>query len=762
MTRAALLVVLCTVCSLPVSAAQQPAGGGLTKSASDDDVAPPSGSEVIARSPSKRQAIIRATQLSAPLRVDGRLDEDIYTRVKPVTDFIQTEPVEGLPATEQTEVWIFYDRDSVYVCARLWDSHLEREVADEMRRDNVRVVNNENFAFTFDTFHDRRTGYDFELNPLGGRWDGEIANDGGVVNGNFNPVWEYHTGRFEHGWTVEARIPFKSIRVGSSTEQEWGFQARRMVRWKNELSFITRIPAAVGQVGHLKVSLSPTLIGLEAPHATNHLEVKPYATASVSSDATVVPRISNDASAAWGGDVKYPISRTLTVDGTYNTDFAQVEADLQQVNLTRFNLFFPEQRDFFLENSGVFTFGGATTSAGVDNTPLLFYSRRIGLAGSSAVPIIAGGRLSGRVGRLSVGVLQMATDSMPDVGVPRTNFSVVRVKRDVFRRSSIGMIFTNRSIGQFAPGSNQAYGVDGQFILTNTIVVNTFWARTATQGLPNDNISHLVRFDYEGDRYGLFAEHLTVGKNFNPDIGFVRHPDLHRRYLQGRFSPRPRVSNKVVRKFYYNGTYEYIQNGGGRLDTRTATGEFAIDFQNADHFSVKGFSTYEFLPAPLALTPAVSVPAGGYNYGSVLVSYNLGPTRPRFLGNVSLERGTLYGGDKTILNVSSALVSFPPHLVVEPTYSLNEITLPEGSFTTHLLGPRFTFMATPLMFVAALVQYNNTTHTISSNVRFRWEYQPGSELFVVWNEQRGTFSSGPLQGLQNRAFIVKITHLFRF
>jgi hypothetical protein len=375
---------------------------------------------------------------------------------------------------------------------------------------------------------------------------------------------------------------------------------------------------------------------------------------------------------------------------------------------------------------------------------------------------VGGGRLSGRAGRFSMGVLDMETDAQPSVGVRKTNFSVVRMKRDLFQRSAVGMIFTNRSIGQAVSGANRAYGVDGQFILTNTLVVNTYWAKTDTAGRSGDDISHKVRVDYEGDRYGLLTEHLTVGSHFNPDIGFVRHPDLHRRYLQGRFSPRPRRSNKTVRKFYYNGTYEYIQNGAGRLDTRTATGEFAIDFQNADHMTVKVFRTYEFLPAALPLAPGVTVPTGGYDYNSVLVGYNLGPTRPQVLANLSLERGTLYGGTKTIATVSNGLVSFPPHVVVEPTYSLNAVTVPQGSFTTHLLGPRFTYMATPRMFLAALVQYNSTAHTVSSNVRFRWEYQPGSELFVVWNDQRSTAAPSGVPSLQNRAFIMKVNRLLRF
>jgi hypothetical protein len=689
------------------------------------------------------------------------LDEEVYGTVPPISDFIQMEPAEGEPATEQTDVWVFFDRENLYIVGRCWDSHPEREVADEMRRDNGRIFNNDEFAFSLDTFHDRRTGYNFEMNPLGARMDGEISDDGNVVNTSVNPVWEGASRRFDHGWVVETRIPFKSLRYGPGTSQVWGFQVRRLVRWKNEFSFPTHISAAMTYRALLKVSLSPTLVGLEVPPPALHLDVKPYAIASSASDTTVQPAISNDTKADWGVDATYNISRGMTADVTYNTDFAQAEADLQMVNLTRFNLFFPEKRDFFLQNSGVFTFGGASTSANsTDNTPILFYSRRIGLSGSNVVPIEGGGRLVGRAGRFSVGLLNLETKDRSAAGARATNFSVVRVKRDIFRRSSIGMIFTNRSVGQNGIGTNQAYGIDGQFLPTNTLVINTFWAKTRTPAQSTDDTSYRAQFDYEGDRYGLLGERLVVGAHFNPDVGFVRQPDLYRTFGQFRFSPRPRRRNRMVRKYFYTGTMEYDENGRGRVSLRTGTGEFAIDFQNGDHASVKYFHTYEFLPAQLSLTPSVVVPTGGYGYESVLVGYNLGPSRRSVLANVSTERGTLYDGHKTIFTVTSGLVSFPPHVIIEPTYSLNQVSIPQGSFITHLVGPRFTFMPTPLGFVSALVQYNSTLHTLSSNVRFRWEYRPGSELFVVWNDQRNTLAHGG-PSLQNRAFIVKMNHLFR-
>ena len=712
--------------------------------------------EVITRDASRTRATIRAVRLAVPLRIDGQLDEAVYANARPAGDFIQTEPSEGQPATEKTDVWIFFDRDNLYVVGRCWDSQRQRDVVTEMRRD-ASVSVNESFSFSLDTFHDRRSGYNFETNPIGARWDGEVSEDGATINASPNPVWEMASGRFAQGWVIEARIPFKSLRYASGATQTWGLQVRRIVRWKNEISFLTLIPSAIGQRGHLKVSLNATLVGLEVPPASKNLEIKPYAISSLATDNTVRPGLSNDLHAAWGGDVKYGISKTLKADVSYNTDFAQVEADLQQINLSRFTLFFPEKRDFFLENAGAFGFGGAT---GTDNTPALFYSRRIGLSGSSAVPIEAGGRLSGRAGRFSIGLLTLQAKGVPAAGVRPTNFSVVRLKRDVFRRSSVGGMFTSRSVTERGVGSSQSFGVDGQFLLTDTLVANVFWARTRATDRPSAE-SMRMQLDYAGDRYGAHVEHLSVDANFNPEVGFVRHPDLHRTYGLFRFSPRPRRSNGTVRKFYYNGTFEYIENGAGRVESRVTTGEFAIDFQNSDKFNAKIANTYEYLPARLALAAGVAVPVGGYDYRNLLVGYNLGPGRGKGIANLALERGSFYSGTKTTFTVASPVFSLPPHVILEPIYSFNRVRLVQGSFRTHLLGPRFSYTVTPRMFLSALLQYNSTARRVSTNLRYRWEYHPGSELFVVLNEQRDTAVRGyPV--LQNRAFVIKVNRLIRF
>ena len=702
------------------------------------------------------QATVRAVRVTAPLRVDGRLDEAIYGSLPSIGDFIQQEPVEGPPATEKTEVWLLFDDEALYVSFRLWESRPDNLVANEMRRDSNNIFQNDHVAFLIDPFYDRRNGIEFAINPLGGRWDGQISNESNF-SADWNPIWDVKVGRFDGGWTVETAIPFKSLRYRPGRAQIWGFNARRVNRTKNETSFLTRIPRAMGQTGLFRASLAATMVGLEVPQKSLNLEVKPYAVSSLQTDLASVPQVRNDPSADVGLDVRYGLTQNISADFTYNTDFAQVEADEQQVNLTRFSLFFPEKREFFLENQGVFGFGGQGANASGD-TPVLFYSRRIGFDQGLGVPIEAGGRLTGRAGRYSLGVLNITANDDRRGGVGRTNFSVARLRRDIWRRSSVGVIATNRSQTPAGPGSNQVYGADGTFAFFDNLTLNTYWARTQTPGVSTDDTSYRAVMDYAGDRYGVGLEHLAVGANFLPEVGFVRRDDIRKSQARFRFSPRPRGGGRV-RRYNWNTSGTYIENWAGRVDTRSLQSEFSIEFQSSDAIHIGGMSTYEFLPQPLRIV-GLTVPTGGYDYGTGWVGATFG--RQRWMsGSVFLERGTFYDGHRTTLNVNQGRINPTPQLALEPTYQGNWVDLSVGSSTTHLVGTRVTYTVTPAMFTSALVQYNTGSRSVSANVRFRWEYRPGSELFVVYNEQRDT-GAVSFPDLQNRALIVKVNRLVRF
>jgi hypothetical protein len=710
------------------------------------------------------RATVRAIRLSEPLRLDGVLDEAVYSANEPFGGFVQVAPTAGAPSTERSDVWVTFDDTHIHVTCRCWDSAPPSEwIANELRRDTNGLRNNEHFGVMFDTFYDRRSGSMFYANPLGGRADYSVVDEGGP-NTDWNPVWDVATGRFDGGWTVEMAIPFKSLRYRSGQDQMWGFQLRRSIRHKNEWTYLNPVPAFLaGPQALNRVSSGGTLVDLDLPPAGSNLELKPYGIAGLSTDRTVTPGISNDGTADAGLDLKYGVTANLTADLTLNTDFAQVEVDEQQVNLTRFSLFFPEKREFFLEGRGVFDFGGGGGGGGGGfgrrgDEPSLFYSRRIGLDRGEVVPIRAGGRLTGKVGPFGVGAINIQTGGVDDVGVERTNYSVVRVKRDILRRSSIGAMFTNRSAAVDGGGSNQAYGVDAAFAFFTNLELGGYYARTETPVLVGDNESYQAQMDYAGDRYGARVGYLKVGDDFNPEVGFRPRSDLRKTSASLRFSPRP-ASIEAVRKLTWEASLDFFEDGLGRMESRSQEGRFEVELENSDQLTLQANRSFERLDEPFEVAPDRSVAPGRYTFTDYRASYNFGPHRP-LSGNVSLEWGEFYDGTITSIEVNQGRIVVSNRLSLEPGASLNLLDLPAGESTQAVARLRADYAFTPRMFASTLMQYNSDTRLFSSNLRFRWEYRPGSELFVVWTDERDTRPDGA--GLQNRALAVKITRLLRY
>ena len=747
-----------------------------------DGPAPPVAPETVARDAAGR-ATVRAVRLSAPLRLDGVLDDGIYETVPSIEGFVQQLPIEGAPTTERTEAWVFFDDENVYVAARLWSEAPESEwIANEMQRDSFQIINNDYFSVGIDTFYDRRNGFAFMITPIGGFFDYEITDEGNP-NNDWNPIWNSSTGRFAGGWTVEMEIPFKSLRFQPGQNQVWGLQLGRRIRYKNETTYLTTVPISAGP-GMFRLSAAGTLTGLEVPSGNRRFEIKPYAIGSINSNLTSTPQILNEGAGDGGLDVKYGVTQNLTADFTYNTDFAQVEADEAQLNLSRFNLFFPEKREFFLEGRGIFDFGRAAGNAGGQfrasrlggsgffgggDVPQVFYSRRIGLSGGETVPILGGARLIGKAGDYSIGALNIQTDGAPG-GALGTNFTALRVKRDILRRSRIGGIFTGRSVSIDGNDTNEAYGLDAAFSFYDNVNFYGYYARTRTRGLELDpgaqgnEQSYQAAFAYAGDLYGLQAEHLVVGDAFNPEVGFVRRDDFLRNYVLARYSPRP--SMDLVRQFTWEGSYDYFENGAGITETRIAQGIFGIEFENSDRFSANYEQRYDFVPQEFNAAGVVPIPVGDYDYQSIFLSYAMGQQR-RVSGTLSLWSGDYYHGTINAVGYQRGRVEITPQFSLEPGLSVNHISLPvEGTYTVPLVTSRVTYTFTPRMFFGGLIQYSPISDTISANLRLRWEYQPGSELFVVYNDQRDVadFSFGARRWpeLQNRAFVIKFNRLFRF
>ena len=746
-----------------------------------DGPPPPLAPDVIRRN-EQGDATIRAVELADGIRLDGQLDENVYFTVPAITGFIQQAPDEGAPATEETEAWILFDADNIYVAARVWDSAPPSQwVANEMRRDTRQLRQNDTFAVILDTFYDRRNGVAFYTNALGALADFQITNEGNP-NSDWNPIWDVRTGRFEGGWTVEMEIPFKSLRYRPGPAQVWGVQLRRNVRRKNEWAYITALPisAGSGPGGIFRVSDAATLVGLDAPSGSANLEIKPYGIGGISTNLAASEPIVNAGNGDGGLDVKYGITQNLTADLTWNTDFAQVEVDEQQVNLTRFSLFFPEKREFFLEGRGIFGFarggvaggfGGALRRGGQGggffgggNAPTLFYSRQIGLQNGTIVPIVGGGRVTGKIGAFDVGLLNIQADEDAAAAAKMTNFTVVRLKRDILRRSSIGGIFTNRSVSLLGDGASQAYGADATFSFYENVSLLAYAARTQTPGNDGEDLSYQGRVNYAGDLYGFQAEHLVVEDNFIPEVGFLRRDNFRRSYGTARYSPRPR-SLAGIRQFRLEGSYDYIETADlGIVETRQSQLAFETELENSDRFGFSVADNFEFLHREFTPGPDdVAFPVGGYQFFDVEGTYSPGAQR-RLNGRFTVRVGDYFNGTIRSVEFRQGRMEVTERLSLEPSVSVNWIDSPQGAFRTDLLVSRVNLSFTPRMFFSGLIQYNSSTNTVSNNLRLRWEYQPGSELFVVYTEDRETDPLRPdrFSELRNRGFVVKVNRLFRF
>ncbi len=772
------------------ASASQPVVTALPAGVPPAPVAP----EVITRD-AAGNATVRAIRLDGPLDIDGSLDEPIYQEALALTEFVQSLPDEGDPATELTEAWVMFDEGSVYVSARVHDDAPESQwIANEMRRD--RINTQDSFGLIFDTYYDRRNGSFFYVNPIGGFADAQITNEG-MPNFDWNPVWEVQTGRFAGGWTVEMRFPFASLRFSPGTSQVWGLQLRRSVRRKNEASHLTLIPrAAAGANGNqaiMRMSRAATLVGLEVPPLGINIDVKPYAIGSITTDRAASPDVENEPDGDVGVDVRWAITQNLAADFTYNTDFAQVEVDEQQVNLTRFSLAFPEKREFFLESRGIFGFpstgaggfgggaggggggggpggggGGGGGGFGGGTAPQLFFSRRIGFEAGRPVPILGGGKLTGKLGPFEVGALSIQTDEVSEVdtlgvvttAAELTNFTVVRLRADVLARSNIGALFARRSQALAAEGSNETYGADGAFAFFDDLYLGGYYARTQTRGVSSDNQSYQGRLSWNGDQEGFSATHLLVEDEFNPEVGLVRRSGFRQTQLAIRASPRP-AQIEFIRQVTVDGNLNILRNARqGFLETRELSGGIMIELENSDQLSVGYSESYERLERDEFVTGA-TIQAGRYSFAFFDAFYSFGPQR-FFSGSLTARRGGFFGGELTSVGLNRGRVELFPRLSLEPSVSQNWVRLPGQSFNTTLATTRVNFTFTPRIFLSGLMQWSSSSDRVSANLRLRWEYRPGSEVFLVYTEDREAYDFERFPVLSNRGLALKVTSLLRF
>ncbi len=701
---------------------------------------------------SEARRSLRAARLDTAPAIDGEVVADpAWNGVPAAGGFIQNTPDEGEPSSERTEVRVGFTADSLYFGVVCFDRDRDGIIVSDSGRD-ASLDETDSFLILLDSYLDRQSGFVFGTNPAGIEYDGQVTGktEGGLSAGNafnlnWDAAWEVRTTVSEIGWSAEFAIPFRTLRYASSDARRWGVNFQRNIRRRNEVSFWAPLDR---QFNLYWVSLAGNLEGIEPPKQ-NNLQLTPYVLSDSRRAGLAGPETETDSEA--GLDLKYSLTPSLTLDATVNTDFAQVEADEQQINLDRFNLFFPEKRPFFLENAGLF-------SVGVSEEVELFFSRRIGLGpAGEEIPIEGGLRLSGKAGHSNIGLLYMRAEETAGIA-PRNDFAVARYSRDLPNRSAVGAMFVGREgAGELAgrDDENTAFGIDGRWGIGRYGQLSGFVARTDTSTIERDEHAYRFAGRYDSDTLSYSVGYTEVGEGFNPEVGFLRRrgyrkPDA---FVLYRIRPKNWLGLHELRPHVsYRGFWDF--------DDFQETGYLHVDnhweWKNGYELHTGVNFTREGVTEAFEIFPGVIVPPGTYDHEDLQLVFFTNRGAPVSF-ETRLTLGGVFGGDRSSVSpsldwrVGEAFTS-------ELSWSYNDVDLPGGSFETNLGRARLSYSFTPRIFVQTLVQYNDRASRWATNLRFGWLQSANTGLFVVYNEIREIGSLGAER--PDRNLIVKYSRLF--
>jgi len=704
-------------------------------------------------SPSSASRRIQAVRVTDALKINGLLDEPVWSLAKPATDFLQEQPDEGAPASERTEVRVLFDDKNIYFGIRAFDSDAAHINARELVRDAT-FSNDDKVEILLDTYHDRRNAFRFAVNPLGTQQDALITDEGRDVNISWDASW-ISEGRIDtEGYVVEIAIPLTTLRFTEGIDA-WGFNIARIIRRKNEENLWTSWQRSFGLE---RVSQAGELSGLEDIRRRRVREMKPYASGEWREGVPLIGKNGLDAGvrAHAGIEVaKLGITPSLTAEFTVNPDFGQAEVDNQIVNLSRFSVFFPEKRDFFLENSGIFLFGRQGENQA-------FFTRRIGLTDrGQPVPIDYGVKVTGKIGPYNVGFLQVQTRKLGEastgLGIPRQQFSVLRVKRDILKRSYIGAILVNRQ-GATAIGAgdhNRVGGADAEFNITDHYKVKAFWMGSATPGVRSSSGSSRLESIFENDLCRFITVYEDVGAKFNPEVGFIERNAIHQYFGQFAYKPRPKFIPHV-QQMEFETQIEYYTDRAGKLATRQTELSWDTIFKNSSEIFFRPLEDVnDVLTEPFQIRPGIVIPAGTYHFNRPRASFTSDLSK-RIVFNVREQSGDFYSGKRY---ETSGGITWRPnaHLLLDISESYNRVRLREGNFTTSLFAGRLNYNFSRKLLTSALVQLNSAARLSLINVRLRYIYRPNSDFFVIYNQSTGAGLERPSYSLQ-----FKLTRDFTF
>jgi hypothetical protein len=688
--------------------------------------------------------------------LDGSLEDVVWQRGTLIDVFIQQEPDEGSPSTERTEVRILHDGETLYLGVFAFDSEPEALTATEMRRDSERILQEDNFQIILDTFKDSRSGYMFVTNPLGAMLDQQVANEGeggrfgrasSNVNRDWDGVWEVVAKKVPEGWIAEIAIPMITLRFPESEPQSWGINLMRNIGRKNEQAFWSPIPKPYSIT---RVSLAGTLDNLSSLNRGRDLRITPFVTGGASRIRSA--GVTDDAlQRDIGMDLKYGVSASLNLDVTINTDFAQAEVDDEQVNLTRFALFYPEKRDFFLENAGQFNVGSVSS---FNRLADLFFTRRIGLSDTGeTVPIIGGVRLTGKLGRNDIALMDVQTNGVFEES--GENFLVARYSRNILTRSKVGALFINKAQTN-GTHYNRTYAVDMTLAPHANFTVTGFLAKTETPSISTGDMAGYLNATWLSQSWRIYGEFGDLQDNFNPEVGFLPRRGIRTTKLHVEWNPRPdRWGIRMLSPMY---DIMYTTDQQNRLVSRRYHFMNGTVFDNGAYLNIFYNRNYERLDEPFIVRKGVTIVPGAYRYGQLRLSFNSNQAR-RVYYNLMLAPQTFFDGTRVDMNATLG-ARVTNQFSAQASYTRNDIDLSAGEFKVHLAAFRVDYALSPTLTLRTLTQYNSLSDQWGTSARLRYTYRPGSDIYVVYDEVRRdpTDPTGLLE-FRDRRLMLKASYL---
>ena len=698
---------------------------------------------------------IEVKQITEPIVVDGVLNDEGWKNAAVYEDFFfQSQPLDRAPSSEKTRVMVVQDGETVYFGIQAYDSEPGKLFATAMRQDKD-IWNDDVVELLIDTFRDFRSCYAFVTNPLGVKGDAIVSDQGGDVNKSWDCVWQVKSRVNDSGWAAEFAIPFKSLKYKEGEAVQWGLNISRNIRHRNETTYLVPIPRGLGHDGKFKGGLWAILENIRPPEPRLNLEVQPYARTG---GTWMYRPDKEDTEAEVGLDVRYHVTPQLAVDATWNTDFAQVESEQEVVNVTRFNVYLPEKRDFFLENAGLFNFN-MTSSAGeyydADADFILFSSRTIGIQDGKRTPLYGGAKAAGRMGKYSVGAMniqsQETTLGSGDVE-PSTNYTAVRVKRDLFSNSYVGVMALNKQSGE--SDYSRTLGADTFLAFTDEFNLRGSVARTLEEDDPGNDLAGSAAVSLTKDWVNLSASYTSIDSLFDPQMGYVRRGNI--RKADGALGFTRWINNRYMKSVSIEGDISYITDHSGVLETRQTGIEAQLAARSGDSFSLGVGQDYDYLAEDDAIRD-ITIDAGRYTATYERVSFTSNYSR-KIAGGASFRWGEELDGKSRQATLSNR-TNFSRHLNMDLSWIWNDLDMKNGALTANVLAGRWTYSFSTEMFLKAYIQWNDADNKVSTNLLFDYIYRPKSHLYIVYNENRDT-TLGARHSIRDRIAQMKLTYLW--